>query len=166
LEAGVLEGIVQQLAGGGAQDLEGEQLHGGVAQMMQQAPNEHGVSAISEALGALGAGGFGQSVMQGAQGASPQARSGLAGMLMDAISQGGGSPQGVLSQLGIGGGGSSMGASELGQLASYAAENHGGALAGIMGNRLGSGGGSGELMQVLGNPMVRQVGMGLAKRFL
>jgi len=163
----MLDGPIQQFAGQGANNLEGEALHGGVAQMLGSAPNEHGVGAIGEALGALGPGGFGQSVSQGAGNAAPEARSGLAGMLMGAISQGGGSPGGVLSSLGIGGGGSSMGASELGTLASYAAETHPNELASVMGSQFGgSGASNGGLMQVLGNPMVRQVGMSLAKRLL
>jgi hypothetical protein len=164
----MLNGLIQQFAGGGANGLEGEALHGGVAQMLGSAPNEHGTGAIGEALGALGGMGFGQSVSQGAGNASPEARSGIAGMLMGAISQGGGSPDNVLSSLGIGGSGKSMGPSELGTLASYTAEHHPNELASVMGSQLGSSGGSGgsELLHVLGNPMVRQVGMSLAKRLL
>jgi hypothetical protein len=164
----MLDGLIQQFAGGGANSMEGEALHGGVAQMLGSAPTEHGVGAISEALGVLGSGGFGQSVTQGAGNASPEARSGLAGMLMGAISQAGGSPGNVLSSLGIGGGGNSMNPSELGTLASYAAENHPNEVAGAMGNQFENSGGSAgsELMHGLGNPMVRQMGMNLAKRLL
>ena len=156
----MLDGLIQQFAGGGANNLEGEALHGGVAQLLSSAPSQHGVGAIGEALGALGPAGFGQSVTQGAGNAGPGARSGLAGMLMGAISQGGGSPGNVLSSLGIGGGGSAMGPSELGTLASFTAEKHPSALAGVLGSQLGSsGGGTGsEIMHVFGNPMVRQVG--------
>ena len=159
----MLDSLVQQFAGGGAQSLEGEALHGGVAQMLQAAPNEHGIGAISEALGTLGAGGFGQSVQQGAMNASPQQRNELADVLLNAVSQGGGSPNGVLSSLGIGG--QSMGPQDLGALAGHVADNHPDALAGLLGNQAGSGGGGGVL-SLLGNPMVRQIGMSLARKML
>lgn len=164
----MLDGLIQQFAGGGGDQMEGEALHGGVAQMLSKAPNQHGVGAIGEAIASLGAGGFGQSVAQGAGNAGPEARGGLAGMLMGAISQGGGSPNNVLSSLGIGGGGTPVGPSELGSLASYTAQHHPNELASVMGSQLGSGGGGagGGIMQVLGNPMVRQVGMNLAQRLL
>ena len=115
----VLDSLIQQFAGGSANSLEGEALHGGVTQLLGSAPNEHKVGAIGEALGALGPAGFGQSVSQGAGSAGPEARGGLAGMLMSAISQGGGSPGNVLSSLGVSAGGNSMGPSELGTLATY-----------------------------------------------
>lgn len=162
----MLDGLIQQFAGDGASNLEGEALHGGVAQMLGSAPSQHGVGAVSEALSALGSDGFGSSVAQGAGQASPEARSGLAGMFMGAISQGGGSPSSVLANLGIGGGGNSMNPSELGSLGSYAAEHHSNELAGLMGNQFGGGSGGSDLIKVLGNPMVRQVGMNLAKRLL
>src|SRR5947209_12207921 len=127
----MIDGLIQQFAGGEVQNLEDEQLHGGVAQMLGNAPNEHGVSAIGKALGALGAGGFGQSVAHGAGSADPQARNGLAGMLMSAISQGGGSPNNVMSNLGIGGT-NALGPSELGALVTYVAEHHPNELAGGM----------------------------------
>jgi len=132
--------------------------------MLESAPNEHSVSAFSEALGALGGSGFGQSVQQGAMNAGPEQRNGLADMLLNAVSQGGGSPNGVLSSLGIGG--QNMGPQELGTLAGHVADNHPDALAGILGNQLGSGGGGGGIMSLLGNPMVRQVGMNLARKML
>ena len=164
----MIDSLIQQFAGGGASNIEGEALHGGVGQLLGSAPNEHKVGAIGEALGALGPSGFGQSVSQGAGSASPAARSGLAGMLMSAISQGGGSPGNVLSSLGVNAGANSMGPSELGTLATYAAENHPSALAGVLGGQLGGGGGGtgSEIMHVLGNPMVRQVGLNLAKRLM
>jgi hypothetical protein len=159
----MLDTLIQQFAGGGGQGLEGSALHGGVAQMLEQAPNEHGIGAIADALGALGGSGFGQSVAQGAAHASPQQRNGLADMLLNAVSQGGGSPNNVLSSLGIGG--SSMNSQELGALAQQVGNNHPNALAGLLGNELGGGGGSG-LLSLLGNPMVRQIGMNLAKKML
>lgn len=160
----MLDGLLQQFAGGGAGSMAGEELHGNVGQLLQQAPNEHVTGAISQALGALGAGGFGKSVAEGAQNAAPAQRNGLADVLLRAVSQGGGSPNNVLSQLGIGG--QSMGASELGSLAEHVASNHPSALSGLLGNQLaGNSQGSG-LLAVLGNPVVRQVGMQLAQRML
>lgn len=72
----MLDGLIQQFAGGDAQLLEGSQLHGGVAQMLQSAPNEHVIGAIESALGSLGGGGFGQSVQEGTANATPEQRSG------------------------------------------------------------------------------------------
>ncbi|MBV9279832.1 MAG: hypothetical protein JOZ41_07105 [Chloroflexi bacterium] len=159
----MLDNLIQQFAGGGAQSMEGSALHGGVAQMLEAAPNEHGIGAIADALGALGGSGFGQSVQQGTANAAPQQRNGLADMLLNAVSQGGGSPGGVLSSLGIGG--QSMSSQELSSLAQHVADNHPDALAGLLGSQLGSGGGGG-MVSLLGNPMVRQVGMNLAQRLL
>lgn len=164
----MLDSIVQQFLGGQAESVPHDQLHSGVGQMIQQAPNESVLGAVEGALGQLGGGGLGQSVAQGAQNATPQQRSALGNILMDAISQGGGSPQSVMSQLGIGGSGSNMGAGELAQLAQHVAENHPGALSSVLGDALnqqgaGSSGGGG-LLQLLGNPMVRQVGTQLAQK--
>jgi len=159
----MLDSLVQQFAGGGAHQMEGSSLFGGVAQMMEGAENQHGVGAVSQALGALGGQGFGQSVAQGAAHANPQQRNGLADLLLKAVSQGGGSPSNVLSQLGIGGG--SMGPQELGTLAQFVGNNHSAALSQVLGNHFGNGGGSG-MLGLLGNPMVREVGMNLAKRLL
>lgn len=159
-----MDSLIQQFAGGGAQSLEGEALHGGVAQLLGNAPSEHGQSAISEALGLLGGGGVAQSVAQGSQGASQEERNGLAGLLMNAISRGGGSPEAALSQLGIGG--QNPGPQELGGLAQYAAENHPDALAHVLNSQTGDGSGGGGLLKLLGNPMVRQVGMQLAQKLV
>jgi hypothetical protein len=159
----VIDSLIQQFAGGEAQSLEGSALHGGVAQMLETAPNEHGTSAIGEALSALGAGGFGQSVQQGTMHATPQQRNGLADMLLNAVSQGGGSPEGVLSSLGIGG--QQMSPQDLGSLAQHVGNNHPDAVASLLGNQLGNGGGSG-MLSLLGNPMVRQIGMSLAQKML
>ena len=161
----MLDGLIQSMAGGGVEDLEGEALHGGVAQMMQQAPNEHGIGAFGDALQSMGAGGFGSSVAQGATQGSPQQRNDMANMLLGAVEQGGGNPSSVLSQLGIGGGGN-MGPNELGSLAQFVAANHGDALSGLMGNEFGNGNSGGGVMSLLGNPMVRQIGMNLAKKML
>ncbi|HEX6509681.1 MAG TPA: hypothetical protein VF221_18785 [Chloroflexota bacterium] len=160
----MIDSLIQRFAGGEAQSLAGPELHGGVAQMLETAPNEHGSSAISEALGALGGSGFGQSVEQGTMNASPEQRNGLASMLLNAVSQGGGSPDSALSSLGIGG--QNMSPQELGALAQHVGENHPDALAGLLGNQLGSGGGGGGMLSLLGNPMVRQVGMSLAQKML
>lgn len=159
----MIDSLIQQFAGGEAQSLEGSALHGGVAQMLETAPNEHGTSAIGEALSALGAGGFGQSVQQGTMHATPQQRNGLADMLLNAVSQGGGSPEGVLSSLGIGG--QQMSPQDLGSLAQHVGNNHPDAVASLLGNQLGNGGGSG-MLSLLGNPMVRQIGMSLAQKML
>lgn len=159
----MLDGLIQQFAGGGMNAMEGQQLYSGVTQMLEGADNQHGIGAISQALGSLGGSGFGQSVAQGAANASPEQRNGLADVLMRAVSQGGGSPTNVLSQLGIGG--QSMGPQKLGTLAQYVGENHSSALSQVMGNHFGNGGGGG-MMSLLGNPMVREVGMNLAKRLM
>jgi hypothetical protein len=91
-------------------------------------------------------------------------------MLLHAVEQGGGSAGPVLSQLGIGTQNpQAMSHGDLGTLAGYVAENHGGALANMLGGgAAGSGGGSPEstVLHLLGTPMVRQVGMSLAKRLL
>lgn len=160
----MLDSLIQQFAGGQAQSLEGQELHGGVAQMLEAAPNEHGIGAISEALGALGGSGFGQSVQQGSMNASAGQRNGLADTLLNAVSQGGGSPNSVVSELGISGQNTSP--QELGSLAQHVADNHPDALAGLLGNQLGSGGGGGGMLSLLGNPMVQQIGMNLAKKLL
>lgn len=159
----MIDSLIQQFAGGSASSLEGPALHGGVTQMLGAAPNEHALGAISEALGALGGSGFGQSVQQGSANASPEQRNGLAGMLLNAISHGG-SPSGALSTLGIGG--QSMSAQELGSLAQHVATNHPDALAGVLGSQLGSGTGGEGMLSLPGNPMVRQIGMSLARRML
>lgn len=164
----MLDGLIQQFAGSGVDQMPESDLHGGVGQMLSAAPNEHSVGAVGEALGALGGNGFGQSVAEGAATGTPEERSGLGGMFMSAISQGGGSPANVLSQLGIGGGGSGFNPSELGSLGQYAGDNHAGALSGILGSQLGGGGGGGAggMLKLLGNPMVRTIGMNLAKRLM
>ena len=164
----MLDGLIQQFAGGGGDQMAESDLHGGVGQMLSAAPSEHSAGAIGEALSTLGGSGFGQSVAQGAATGTPEERSGLGGMFMSAISQGGGSPGNVLSQLGIGGGGSGFNPSELGSLAQYAGDNHAGALSGILGSQLGGGrgGGAGSMLKLLGNPMVRTIGMNLAKRLM
>ena|SRR5438270_1805531 len=162
----MIDGLLQSFAGGGVQDLEGEALHGGVAQMMQQAPNEHGIGAVGQALQSMGAGGFGSSVAQGAAHASPQQRGDLANMLLGAVSHGGGNPNNVLSQLGVGGSGGSLNPNELGTLAEFVAGNHGGELSSVLGTQFGNGNSGGGVMSVLGNPMVRQIGMNLAKKIL
>jgi hypothetical protein len=131
--------------------------------MLEAAPDQHSTGAIGEALGLLGRAGVAQSVLQGASNASPQQRNGLADMLLNAVSQGGGSPNSVLSSLGIGG--QNMSAQELASLAGHVAENHPDALAQILNNQAGSGGG-GSLLSLLGNPVVRQIGMSLAQRML
>jgi hypothetical protein len=158
-----MEQLLQSFSGGGSGGLEGQMLHEGVAQLLQQAPNEKGTSAISEALGALGAEGFGQSVAQGAAHTNPQQHSALASLLLQAVEQGGGNKQQAQRHLGSGG---AVGSAGLGNLAQFVAGNHGNALAGVLGSQLsGPQGGSG-LMSMLGSPMARQIGMSLAKKLL
>src|SRR5947209_7489169 len=84
----MIDTLVQQFAGGGAAQMEGSSLFGGVSQMLEGAQNEHGIGAISQALGSLGGQGFGQSVAQGAAQAGPGQRNGLADLLLKAVSQG------------------------------------------------------------------------------
>ena len=142
-----------------------EQMHGHVDTLLQQAPQQHVQGAIGEALQALGPQGFGQSVAGAAQGMGPQQQRGLVGLLGQAIEGGGGSLPGALSSLGLGGGAPGSYSPEgLGALASYALQHHGSALSGVLGNQAGGGGSS--MLRLLGNPMVRQVGMSLAKRML
>lgn len=160
----MLDSLVQQFAGGGAQSMEGNELHGGVGQLLQAASGEHSSGAIGDALSMLGAGGFGNSVLQGSQTATPQQRNGLADMLLRAVSQGGGSPDSVLSTLGIGG--HSMGPGELASLAEHVGSNHPSALSSVLASQLGGGGGGSGMLHLLGNPMVRQIGLSLAKRML
>jgi hypothetical protein len=160
----MVEELAQQFLGGQAESLAGSELHGGVGQLIQSAESGHVMGAVQEALGARGPQGFANSVQQGAANASPQQRNGLADMLLQAVSQGGGSPDSALSRLGIGG--SSMGAGELGQLAEHVAQNHPDALSGLLGGQLNASGGGGGMLSLLGNPMVRQIGMQLAKRVL
>lgn len=161
-----MQEILQQFAGGGA-GMPAEQIMGHLDTMMGQAPNDHVHGAIGEALQALGPQGFGQSVEQAAQGMGPQQQQGLLGMLGQAIEGGGGSLPGAMSALGLGGGSASGGlnAAGLGALATYAMQNHGGALHATISNQATSGGGSGVL-SLLGNPMVQQVGMSLARKLM
>lgn len=159
-----MENLAERFLAGEAESLAGQELHGSVGQMAQQAPNESVLGAVEGALGSMSSQGFGQSVTQAAEQMPPQQRNQLADTLLQAVSQGGGSPNNVLSQLGIGG--SNMGSGELGQLAAHVAENHPGALSSVLGNQINSSGGSGEFLQLLGNPMVRQIGMQLAQKML
>jgi hypothetical protein len=164
-----MQEILQQFAGGNP-SMAPDQMYGHIDSMVQQAPNEHVQGAIGEALQQLGPQGFGQSVTQAAQNMGPQQQQGLMGMLGQAIEGGGGSLPGALGSLGLGGGagggmqGAGLGPSGLGALASYALQNHGGQLGSVLGNHANSGG-SGAL-SLLGNPMVQQVGMNLARRLL
>ncbi len=161
----MMQDILQQLAGG-TTGMPAEQLHGHVDTMVRQAPQDHVQGAVGEALQALGPLGFGQSVAQAAQGMGPQQQQGLVGLLGQAIEGGGGSLPGALGALGLGGGAStgSFTPGALGSLATYALQNHGGALSSVLGNQTSSGGSS--VLRLLGNPMVEQVGMKLAQRLL
>ena len=165
----MMQDILQQLAGG-AHGMPPEQMYGHVDALLQQAPPEHVHGAIGDALQALGPQGFGQSVAQAAQGMTPQQQQGVVGLLGQAIEGGGGSLPGVLGALGLGSGGGAGAPSggyaphDLGALASYALEHHGGALQSTLGNQAGSGGS--EVLKLLGNSTVQRVGMHLAQRLL
>lgn len=174
----MFESIVQQLTGEGGQNVSSDQVHGHLDSLLGNADSGQATGAVNDALQSLGAGGFARSVEGAAQNLSPQQRGQIGSLLTGAIQQGGGNPSSVLGSLGIGGGSGNMGSGELGALAHYVASNHGGELSGILGG-LSSGGGStgsgnaqgggglgGEVVHLLGEPMVQQTAMNLAKRFL
>lgn len=177
-----MQEILQQFAGGdmGNTGMSSEQMYGHLDRMIGQAPNEHVHGAIGDALQQLGPNGFGQSVAQAAQGMGPQEKQGLMGLLGQAVENGGGTLPGVLSSLGLGGGGAqasgaspsgsaqgqggNISAEALGSLASYALRNHGGALSSVLGNQANNNGSG--VLSLLGNPTVQRVGMNLAQRLL
>ena len=164
----MMQDILQQLMGG-AHEMPPEQMHGHLDTLLQQAPDTHVHGAIGDALQALGPRGFGQSVAQAAQGMDPQQQQGLVGLLGQAIEEGGGSLSGVLGTLGLGGGGAGAPSGgyaphDLGALAAYTLENHGGALQSILGQQASSGGS--DVLKLLGSPTVQRVGMHLAQRLL
>jgi hypothetical protein len=164
----MMQDILQQFAGG-AHEMPPEQMHGHVGTLLQQAPDTYVHGAIGDALQALGPQGFGQSVAQAAQGMNPQQQQGLVGLLGQAIEGGGGSLPGVLGALGLGRGGAGAPSGgyaphDLGSLAAYALEHHGGVLQSTLGQQASSGGS--EVLKLLGNPTVQRVGMHLAQRLL
>jgi hypothetical protein len=147
--------------------MEDNELHGGLDALMGKAAPAQTSGAISEALHALGAGGFAQSVQSSAQNQGPNERGQIASLLLHAVEQGGGNKNQVLSGLGIGAQNSgTMSHTELGGLANYVAQNHAGALAGILGGSAGSGSAGSTALHLLGNPMVQQTAMSLARKFL
>lgn len=159
--------IMQMFAGGG-QGIQEDQMGGHVENMLQQASGDHIQGALGSTLGNLGPQGFGSSIEQAAQNMGPSQKQGLFSMFSQAIEGGGGSVPGALSSLGIGGnaqGGSNLSAGELGSLAQHVLQNHGNALQSVMGNQMGGSGGSG-ITSMLGNPMVRQMGMNLAQQLM
>lgn len=160
----MLDSIVQQFLGGQAQNLEGEELHQNVRHMAGQAPAPSVINAVQGALGQLGPQGFGQSVQQASQGAPQNQRNELGSVLLHAIEQGGGNPQQALAKHNANPG--NMQPSSLAGLAAQVAENNPQVLSSLLGGHIsqnaGSGGGGG-IMQLLGNPMVRQIGMHLAQ---
>jgi hypothetical protein len=165
----MLDSLVQQFAGGGAGTMSESELHSGLDTLLGQAQPTHASGAIGKALQALGTGGFAQSVQSSAQQQGSAERGLLGSTLLRAVEQGGGSPSSVLGQLGIGTQNpQAMNHGDLGALAGYVAKNHGGALANLLGAGAAGGGGSTEstVLHLLGNPMVQQVGMNLARRFL
>ncbi len=166
----MLDSLVQQFAGGGTGNMAHGELHSGLDALLGQAPPDKATGAISDALQALGKSGFAQSVQSSAQQQGPGERSQVGSMLLHAVEQGGGSPGGILSHLGIGTQNpQAMSDSDLGKLAGYVAENHGGVLANLLGKgAAGSGGGSTEstVLHLLGKPFVQQAAMNLARKFL
>lgn len=168
----MFDSIVQQFAGGDAGNVPQGDLHNGLDTLLGQASGEHASGAISDALKALGANGFAQSVQSSAQNQGPSERGQIGSVLLHAIEQGGGNPSSVLGKLGVGNKNpQSMSHSDLGALAGYVAQNHGGALANLLGHgAAGAGGGGGGMestvLHLLGNPMVQQTAMNLAKRYL
>lgn len=159
----MLNSLAQQFLGGGAESMAGPELHGNVGQMAQNSSNDLVTDAIGTALKSLGPQGFGQSVSEGAGNAAPQQRSTLANLLLDAVEKGGGSRNAVASQYGVRSGGSG----NLAQMAIHVAENHPQMLAQVLGNHVSnSPSGGGSVMALLGNPMVRQIGMHLARQYL
>jgi hypothetical protein len=166
----MLDSLVQQFAGGGTGNMAHGEIHSGLDALLSQAQPKKASGAISEALQALGKGGFAQSVQSSAQQQGPNERGQIGSMLLHAVEQGGGSPSGILSHLGIGAQNpQAMSHSDLGKLAGYVAENHGGALANLLGNAAaGSGGGGTErtILHLLGTPFVQQSAMKLAQKFL
>jgi hypothetical protein len=157
----MVENLARDFLGQQAESMAGEQLHGHVGRMVQQSPNESVLGAVGQALGVMGPGGFGQSVEHGTKQAQPQQRNQLADLLLNAVEQGGGSRQAATSRFGNT---SSMSPEGLGQLAAQVAENHPQALASVLGNHMNQTGGQGGMMGLLGNPMVRQIGMHLAEQ--
>lgn len=160
----MMDSIVQQFLGGGAENLAGDALHQNVRSMAGNASTPSVMGAVEGALGQLGPQGFGQSVQQASQGASQDQRNQLGGILMHAIEQGGGNPQQVLASHNADPG--NMQPSSLAGMAMHVAENHPQVLASLLGGHISqsaSSGGSGGIMQLLGNPMVRQIGMHLAQ---
>lgn len=165
----MFESIAQQFAGGGAGSMPEGDLHNGLDSLLGQAQPGHASGAIGEALQSLGSAGFAQSVQSSAQQQGSGERGLIGSTLLHAVEQDGGNPAGVLGQLGIGSSNpQSMSHGDLGALAGYVAENHGGALANLLGNGAagGTGGTESTVLHMLGNPMVQQVATHLAQRFL
>ncbi len=160
----MLDSIVQQFLGGQAQNLDGDTLHQHVRHMAGNAPTPSVVGAVQGALGQMGPQGFGQSVHHASQGASQGQRNELGSILLHAIEQGGGNPKQALAKHNADP--NSMQASGLAGLATQAAENNPQVLASLLGGHISqnsSSGGGGGIMQLLGNPMVQQIGMHLAQ---
>jgi hypothetical protein len=163
----MLDSIVQQFLGGGAESMSGPQLHQHVKHMAGNAPAPSLVNAVAGALGQMGPQGFGQSVQQASEGASQGQRNELGSVLLHAIEQGGGSPQQALARHNADP--NNMQPSSLAGMAMQVAEQHPDVLASLLGTHIsqnassGSSGSGGGLMEVLGNPMVRQIGMHLAQ---
>jgi len=173
-EQDMLDSILQQFASGDSSGLPHEQAVSHVSRMLEQAPQEHALGALSDAVTGMDSGTFGNSVTSAAQNLGPEQR-GQLGSLLQSVMGGGGA-----------GNPSDLSPQELGSLATQAHQTNPSGLVGMLGSALsggnlggmslgglgGAGGGgfstgSGSgLLSLLGNPMVRQVGMNLAQRML
>ncbi|HWE60432.1 MAG TPA: hypothetical protein VHB98_01850 [Chloroflexota bacterium] len=162
----MFDSIVQQFSGGSG-GVANEALHGGLDTLLSQASSGHVSGAIGDVLQSLGAGGFAQSVQSAAQSQGPNERGQIGSMLLSAIEHGGGNPSGALGALGIGTQNpQQMSHGDLGALAGYVAQNHGSALAGLLGDGAAGGGPASAALHLLGTPIVQQTAEQLARRFL
>jgi len=168
----MLDSILQQFASGDSSSLPHEQAVSHVSNMLQQAPQEHALGALSDAVTGMDSGAFGSSVTSAAQNLGTEQR-GQLGSLLQSVMGGGGAPSDLSPQ-------------GLGSLATQAHQTNPSGLVGMLGSALsggnlggmslgglgGAGGGgfsagSGSgVLSLLGSPMVRQVGMNLAQRML
>lgn len=136
--------------------------HEKASSLFQQAPDNAVMGALSTVLGQMGPSGFASSVESGASNAAPPQRAGLAGLLLQAVEQGGGNPQHAINTTGINP--ENPRPEGLGALAAHVLETHPEALSSVLGNQMSGGGGG--MLSVLGNPMVQQVAMQVAQKVL
>jgi hypothetical protein len=161
----MLQNLASQFLGG-SQNIDDATAHNHVTQMMQTAPQEHVQGAVTGALSKMGPEGFSGSVRQAAEKGGPAQSTGIADMLLNAVTRSGGSTQQALAASGSNG--QSFSPEQLGKLAGYVHQNHSDGLAGLLTNQVGGanqgGGGGAGMLSLLGSPMVRQIGEQLAQR--